>query len=73
MSIATVQKLSREMFDLRKDIFEIKQIILEVVGDPEGEYQNTFVKKIQKRANEKSTYRFNGAKTFLRQVYGAKK
>ena len=68
-----VKKLNKEVEHLRKDVSEIKTLILSRVTDPEGEYRSSFVKKILKRSKEKPIYRFTTKEEFLRKLHGIKK
>jgi len=68
-----VRKLNKEILTLRKDMEEVKKVLLATYRDPEGEYQPAFIKKILKRmASKGPVYRFTTKEEFLRHVRSAK-
>lgn len=68
-----IQKLNNEVMDLRKDIFEMKRVILAAISDPEGDYRESFVRKIFGCTKEKPQYRFTNKIEFFKQIHGRKK
>lgn len=68
-----VRKLNKDVSTLRKDMEIVKNILVSVYRDPEGEYKESFVKKILARSAEKAPYRFTTKEAFLERVYGRKK
>ena len=68
-----VKKLDKEVGHLRKDVSEIKKLILAQITDPEGEYRPSFVKKILRRSKEKPIYRFTTKEDFLKKLHATRK
>ncbi len=64
-----VKKLNKEVGHLRKDMFEIKKLVLAQVTDSEGKYRSSFVKKVLKRSKEKPIYRFTTKENFLKKLH----
>ena len=68
-----VEKLSRDVRELKDDIHEMKQFLFAPLKDSEGEYQKTFVKKMFIRfLRSGSLHRFTDKESFLKYVRSAK-
>ena len=70
MGTVTLEKLYKEVKTLRKETREFKQLILSLISDPEGEYQEEFVKRILKKSREKPEFTLTDKKAFLEQISG---
>ena len=68
-----IRKLNKEVIDMRKDLSEMKRVLIAATSDPEGEYKASFAQKIIARTQEKATYRFKGKADFLKQIHDGKK
>lgn len=63
MTTATMQKLKKE---IKQEVMqELTALLLKNSRDAEGEYKESFVKKVLKAAQEKPVYQYD-AKTFLK-------
>ena len=68
-----MEKLNIEVKTLKKDLREVIKIIFPPLGDEEGEYKASFVKKILSRAGTKGPfYRFASKESFLRHASSKK-
>ncbi len=68
-----VEKLNKEVKTLKKDLNEMKKIIFPPLRDEEGEYKESFVKKILSRAGTEGLfYRFTDKESFLRHANSKK-
>lgn len=68
-----VRKLNKEVSTLRKDVEIVKNMLLTIYSDPEGEYRPSFIKKMLKRmASKGPVNRFTTKEAFLRHVRSAK-
>lgn len=65
-----VKKLNREVGALRRDVQEIKKVVLEALIDREGTYHPAFVKKILGRAKEAPRRHYTTAADFLERIHG---
>lgn len=74
MTTATlVKKLNKEMEVLKREVREMKQIMIMPVRDPEGEYKKSFIKKMLAREqSEGPFYRFTDKASFLKHVRSGK-
>lgn len=66
MSTNTLIKISRDISELRKDVATIRAVIFD--ADLEGEYKDSFVKKMLERMKEKALYVYRDKQSFLRHV-----
>ncbi|MDP1688959.1 MAG: hypothetical protein Q8L47_02405 [bacterium] len=68
-----IKKLNREVGDLKNDIREMREFLFTPLNDPEGEYEESFVKQMLLRAQgKKSLYKFAGKESFLKHVRSKK-
>lgn len=73
MPLATIEKLSEEMAELRGDIHQMKEFLFAPLKDSEGEYKESFVKKMLMRSLSNGPfYRFSGKESFLSHVRSKK-
>jgi len=64
-----IKKLHREMGALRDDVRTMKRFLLSPLRDVEGEYRESFVKKMLARSQRRGpAHRFTGREAFLRHV-----
>lgn len=63
-----IKELNKEIKILRRDITQIKDVLIDVEGDPEGEYRREFVVKVLKRAREKPIACYRSGASFLKHV-----
>lgn len=74
MTTATlVKKLNKEVEFLKKEMREMKQMMVVPAGDPEGEYKESFIKKMLVREQSNGPfYRFTDKASFLKHVRSGK-
>ena len=64
-----IKTLHREMGALRDDVRTMKRFLLSPLRDVEGEYRESFVKKMLARSQRRGpAHRFTGREAFLRHV-----
>lgn len=64
-----VQKMNKEVEELKDNIKEIKKFLFNPFTDSEGEYQEAFIKKMILRNQNRGTfYRFVDRNSFLKHV-----
>ncbi len=68
MVAITVEKLYKEIKELKKETREFRKLILFLIADPEGEYKEEFVRRILKKSQEKPEFTFSDKKSFLEQI-----
>ena len=71
--VYTLRKDVERVLTLRRDVRDIKNILLMPSSDPEGAYRKSFVKKVLARAKEKNVWQFTTKEEFLRRIHGRKK
>lgn len=68
-----VRKLNQELTELKADVREMKRFIFAPLKDSEGEYRESFVKKMLARAQKQGPfYKFTSRENFLKHVRAAK-
>ena len=67
-----VKKLNREVEALQDDVAQVKKVLFSTLYDTEGEYKESFVKKILARSKRAAPYRFTTKENFLKHVRSAK-
>lgn len=68
MSTQTVEKIYKEIKTLKEETQVLKELIFLVLKDPEGEYKDSFVKRILKKAQSKPNFTFTNKQTFFNQI-----
>lgn len=68
MSTQTAEKIYKEIKELKKETQNLKELFFLILQDREGEYKDSFVKKIQKKSRLKPQHSFSDKKTFLKQI-----
>lgn len=64
-----IKKLHREMGALRDDVRTMKRFLLSPLSDAEGEYRESFVKKMLARSQRRGPFhRFTNREAFLKHV-----
>lgn len=68
-----VKNLAAEVQKLRKDVIEIKHLVFAVPEDEEGEYKESYVKKLLNRAKSQGpAFFFTSKEQFLKHVRKAR-
>ena len=68
-----VKKLEKEVSTLRKELQEIKNMVVTNYRDPEGEYRPAFIKKMLLREKSRGPfYTFTDKQSFLKHVRSGK-
>lgn len=68
-----IRKLNKEVTELKGDVREMKRFLFSPLKDTEGEYRESFVKKILGRAQSKGPfYKFLDKESFLAHVRSKK-
>lgn len=69
-----IRKLNKDIVGLKGDVREIKTLLLSLIKDPEGEYKESFIKKMLTRAKSRGPfYRFEDPRSFLKHVNSRKR
>jgi len=64
-----VKEINKEVEELRSDVKEIKKFLFAPLKDSEGEYKESFVKKMFARVQSHGPlYRFTSKQSFLKHV-----
>ncbi len=69
---AVIKKLNQEVETLKNDVKQVKKVLYSALYDTEGEYKETFVKKILSRSKKPAPYRFSSKDSFLKHARSAK-
>ncbi|MBI3589744.1 MAG: hypothetical protein HY093_05040 [Candidatus Liptonbacteria bacterium] len=67
-----VKKLNREVESLQSDVRQVKKVLFSTLYDTEGEYKESFIKKVLARSKEPAKYRFTSKAEFLKHVRSSK-
>lgn len=67
-----VKKLNREVENLQDDIRQVKKVLFSTLYDTEGEYKESFIKKVLARSKEPAKYSLTDKESFLKHVHSAK-
>ena len=68
-----IEKFNKEFEELKENVIEIKKYLFSPLKDSEGEYLNSFVRKILERANGRGPFhRFKNKESFLKHVRSGK-
>lgn len=68
METSTLNKINKEMSDLRKQTNVLKNLVILSFKDSEGEYKENFVKRILRKTKRNPEFRFENKKEFLKQI-----
>ncbi len=67
------KKLNKELGKIKEEMHEIKEYLFSPLKDSEGEYTDSFVKKILTRAGSRGPFRnFKDKESFLKHVRSGK-
>ncbi|MBI5079493.1 hypothetical protein HZB06_02375 [Candidatus Wolfebacteria bacterium] len=68
MSAQTAEKIYKEIKALKEETKILKELVFLVLKDPEGEYRESFIKKIIKKYRNEPQFVFTDKKDFLKQI-----
>ncbi len=68
MPTQTAEKIYKEVKELRRETKTLKELVFLVLKDSEGEYKESFIKKIVKKYQNKPQFVFINKKDFLKQI-----
>ncbi|MGC8982107.1 MAG: hypothetical protein ACP5JU_04135 [Minisyncoccia bacterium] len=68
MITKNLEKIYQEIKSLKKETQALKKLIFLTLKDSEGEYKNSFVKRILTKARSKPKFKFTNKKDFLKQI-----
>lgn len=69
MAQKIIEKLNREVSDLKKEVKILRSFLIGSLSkDKEGEYKPEFIKKILRLSKEEGVLRFKNPEDFLKQV-----
>lgn len=68
MSTQTAEKIYKEVKALRKETEVLKELFFLFLKDPEGEYKDSFIKRILSRASSRPRLDFGNKKDFLNSI-----
>lgn len=73
MTLTTIEKLNKDVVELRGDIHQMKEFLFAPLKDSAGEYKDSFIKKILTRSLSNGPfYHFSGKESFLSHVRSKK-
>jgi hypothetical protein len=68
MSTQTAEKIYKELRELKKETKDLRELFFLVLRDPEGEYKNTFIKRILRKSRLSPKFSFTDKKNFLGKI-----
>ena len=68
MSTRTAEKIYTELKELRKETKALRELFFLIIKDSEGEYKESFIKKIIKKYQNEPQCVFTDKKDFLKQI-----
>ncbi|OIO49513.1 hypothetical protein COT96_00515 [Candidatus Falkowbacteria bacterium CG10_big_fil_rev_8_21_14_0_10_38_22] len=68
MTTQTAEKIYKEVKALRQETKTLKELFFLILKDYEGEYKNSFIKRILKKSRSKPQFIFINKKEFLKQI-----
>lgn len=68
METLTLNKINKEIADLKKQTNILKNLIIFSFKDAEGEYKESFVKRILKKSKKNPEFKFINKKEFIKQI-----
>lgn len=68
MSTQTAEKIYKEVKALKEETKILKELVFLILKDPEGEYKESFIKKIVKKYRSEPQFVFTDKKDFLKQI-----
>lgn len=69
MSTQTAEKIYKEVKALKEETKTLKELVFLILKDPEGEYKESFIKKIVKKYQNEPQFIFTNKKDFLKQIF----
>jgi len=66
MSTRTAEKIYTELKELRKETKALRELFFLIIKDSEGEYRDSFVKRIIKKSHSKPEFIFTNKNDFLK-------
>ena len=70
MTTQTADRIYHEVKELRQETEFLKNIVLAVIRDPEGDYKPEFVKRVLQKAQSKPEFSFKSSVLFLKHIRG---
>ena len=68
MPIQTAEKIYKEVKALRQETNTLKELFFLILKDYEGEYKNSFIKRVLRESNSKPQFIFTNKKKFIKQI-----
>ena len=68
MTTQTAEKIFKELKALREETNALKELVFLIARDPEGEYRDSFIRRILKKSRSKPRYCFYNQDGFLKQI-----
>lgn len=68
MPTQTEEKIYKELKEIRKETKTLKELVFLVLKDQEGEYKDSFIKRVFKKTSSRPEFIFTGKKDFLKMV-----
>lgn len=68
MSTQTAEKIYKEIKILKEETRALKELIFLILKDSEGEYRDSFIKRILTKARTRPQFIFTDKKDFLKQI-----
>ncbi|MEK7463388.1 MAG: hypothetical protein AAB621_03445 [Patescibacteria group bacterium] len=68
MSTQTAEKIYREIKILKEETRNLRELLFLVLKDPEGEYKDSFGKRVLMKFKSKPQFIFTDKNTFLKQI-----
>lgn len=66
----TTKAITRQLNNLSQEVIMLRSLVISVVGerDPEGEYRPEFIKELFNAIKEKTTHKYEGRGSLLKQL-----
>ncbi len=68
MEGVTLEKLYKEVKELKEETIKFRKLILFLISDSEGEYKEEFIRRILKKSKEKPVFTLKDKKAFLEEI-----
>lgn len=68
MTTQTAEKIYKEVKALRQETKTLKELFFLILRDPEGEYKESFIRRVLKKSRSKPKFAFVDKNTFLKQI-----
>lgn len=68
MNTQTAEKIYKEVKALKKETKILKELVFLILRDPEGEYKDSFIRRVLEKARSRPKFTFTDKKGFIKQI-----